>query len=105
LISTDEDGEMIKQIEMDRLNFIECEAELMHGPLRGISSQVNWSATGGEQPVIPPLVPPPLPGQDGVQLPAPEEFHVPTSKMPPVPSLPKAKPKTIGLTSLPKPKR
>ena len=105
LIETDDDGEMIKQIEMDRLNFIECEAELLHGPLRGISSQVNWSATGGEQPVIPPLVPPPLPGQDGVQTPAPEEFNVPVSKMPAVPSLPKAKVKTVGLTALPKPKR
>jgi type II secretion system protein D len=106
LIATDEDSEMIKQIEMERINFIECEAELIHGPLRGISSQVNWSATDGDQPVIPPFIlTPPLPGQDGVQTPPPEEFSVPTSKMPASPSKPKTKPKTVGLTSLPKPKR
>ncbi|MBI5760602.1 MAG: hypothetical protein HZA46_18960 [Planctomycetales bacterium] len=106
LIATDEDSEMIKQIEMERINFIECEAELIHGPLRGISSQVNWSATDGGQPVIPPLIlTPPAPGQDGVQTPPPEEFNVPTSKMPAVPSKVKPASRTVGPTLLPKPKR
>lgn len=37
VIHSDEEAEMIKEIEMGRLNFIESEAERVHGPLHGIS--------------------------------------------------------------------
>jgi type II secretion system protein D len=36
IIHDDETSEMIKQIEAERLTFMECEAERMHGPLYGI---------------------------------------------------------------------
>ena len=37
IIKNDEEAEMFKQIEMERMNFIESEAERMHGPLYGMS--------------------------------------------------------------------
>lgn len=105
LIANDEDSEMIKQIEMDRINFIECEAEQMHGPLRGISSQLNWNAPDGGQPAVPPLLPT---TPDGVQTPPPEpaDFSAPTTTLPPPHSKSKPEPKTksVGPTMFPKSK-
>ncbi|PYK07977.1 MAG: hypothetical protein DME65_15185 [Verrucomicrobia bacterium] len=37
IINSDDEAEMFKQIEMERLNFIESEAERVHGPLYGMS--------------------------------------------------------------------
>ncbi|MGE5195430.1 MAG: type II secretion system protein GspD, partial [Deltaproteobacteria bacterium] len=36
IVNSDEEAEMFKQIEVERLNFIESEAERMHGPLFGL---------------------------------------------------------------------
>jgi hypothetical protein len=36
IVHNDEEAEMIKEIEAQRINFIEAEAELMHGPLYGV---------------------------------------------------------------------
>src|SRR5262249_39195493 len=37
IVHSDEEAEMFKEIEMGRLNFIESEAERVHGPLHGIA--------------------------------------------------------------------
>jgi type II secretory pathway component GspD/PulD (secretin) len=103
LISTDEDSELIKQIEMDRINFIECEAEEIHGPLRGISSTGSWAATGAG-PSVPPLLPATTNGGQPPVPPAPADFDAPTATHP-VPSAPKPEPRTkVGPTLFPRPK-
>ena len=73
VITSDYEAEQIKQVEMDRLHFIEMEAEQMHGPLRaysdalecppdGTSDVLQQLPTGGPAMQI---VPGPLP-QDGM---------------------------------------
>src|SRR5262249_18018621 len=55
IINSDEEAEMFKQIEAERLNFIESEAERMHGPLFGMPPAPT--ASGPHlmgQPVSPP---------------------------------------------------
>ena len=49
VIYNDADSELIKQVEADRLHFIESEAEAMHGPLYGVPPA---------GPIMPPDVPP-----------------------------------------------
>jgi len=39
LIREDSESEMIKEVEMARMHFIECEAEEIHGPLRGVPAE------------------------------------------------------------------
>jgi hypothetical protein len=58
IIKSDEEAEMFKQIEMERLNFIESEAERMHGPLFSMS-EYNPPGTdpGSAAPVPEPAAP------------------------------------------------
>lgn len=39
IVRNEEDAEMIKEIETQRINFIECEAEALHGPLFGVPAE------------------------------------------------------------------
>ena len=39
IIRNEEEAEMIKEIETQRINFIECQAESIHGPLFGVPSE------------------------------------------------------------------
>ncbi|MBS0264809.1 MAG: hypothetical protein JSS02_22935 [Planctomycetes bacterium] len=55
VITDDQEAEMYKQIEIERLNFIESEAERMHGPLYGIGA--NYCPPGtviGNDPITNP---------------------------------------------------
>jgi general secretion pathway protein D len=46
VIQSDEEAEMIKQIEIERMNFIEEEAVEMHGPLFGAPGEADWIRPG-----------------------------------------------------------
>lgn len=52
VIHDDSESEMIKQVEAERINFIESEAEAIHGPLFGLPSEGEWvrpgAGSGGE---------------------------------------------------------
>jgi type II secretion system protein D len=54
VITDDEEAECFKQIEIERLNFIESEAERMHGPLYGMppkyETSTSPSTSGSSQP-------------------------------------------------------
>jgi type II secretion system protein D len=53
IINDDEEAEMFKQIEAERLNFIESEAERMHGPLYGMPEN-SAPGMGPGSPAAPP---------------------------------------------------
>lgn len=62
LVREDSDSEMIKEVEMARMHFIESEAEEIHGPLRGVPAEVPimdgeapWIAPGQIEHTIVPL--------------------------------------------------
>lgn len=74
IVHSDEEAEMFKQIEIERMNFIESEAERMHGPLFG--SDEN------QQPVVP-ADPPGAPDAPTV---LPKERSVPAPPNPAIPS-------------------
>jgi len=67
IINSDEEAEMFKQIEAERLNFIESEAERLHGPLFGMPAPFDASGSVPASPTKPagpemqkePLPPPP----------------------------------------------
>jgi len=75
LVHSDEESEMFKQIEIERLNFIESEAERMHGPLYGLPPEPGSSAPDSAKPVAPPM--------KGKRVPAPPEPKLPGA--PPIP--------------------
>ncbi|MGC1272543.1 MAG: secretin N-terminal domain-containing protein [Planctomycetaceae bacterium] len=54
VIYNDADSELIKQVEADRLHFIEQEAEAMHGPLYAVPPADPITPPGGVPPVIGP---------------------------------------------------
>ena len=73
LIREDVDSELIKDVEMARMHFIEAEAEEVHGPLRGVPA---------ESPI-----------QDGeVPWLSPEQMFVPSSPVTPLPRIPSVGP-------------
>jgi type II secretion system protein D len=86
IIHNDEEAEMFKEIEIGRLNFIESEAERMHGPLHGVfaSPNVRTDPHYGP-PVTPPETPEtpeptaPPPPRSGILPPPPPEPGLPGS--------------------------
>ncbi|MCY2968963.1 MAG: hypothetical protein NT069_35945, partial [Planctomycetota bacterium] len=60
IIRNEEEAEMVKEIETQRINFIECEAESMHGPLFGVPEEFTGfptstgMSTGGSNYQMPP---------------------------------------------------
>ena len=87
VIRTDEDSELIKQIETQRIHFTECDAEEIHGPILAAPGaegycppgELNGAPTGvmppGNEPWIehnlPATVTPvlPAPGNEGIEVP------------------------------------
>lgn len=82
VVASDAEAEIIKEIEAQRMNFIEAEAEMIHGPLLGVQAPF----TGPESQNPPALNPP-----DAIQPPPPapglpmsgqdEDDDVPTTLM------------------------
>ncbi|HTI50015.1 MAG TPA: hypothetical protein VL475_03650, partial [Planctomycetaceae bacterium] len=81
VLATDAEAEIIKEIETQRMNFIEAEAEMVHGPLLGV--QAPW--TGLESHSPPMLNPPeainPPPPAPGLPMSHDEDDDVPTTLM------------------------
>lgn len=89
IIRNEEEAEMVKEIETQRINFIECQAESIHGPLFGVPGEdlggYSTSTTLGpvspnsgrplEMNYTPALTPEPLPetGRPGRVVPPPPE--------------------------------
>ncbi|MGQ0634313.1 MAG: secretin N-terminal domain-containing protein [Planctomycetaceae bacterium] len=93
IIHSDEEAELFKEIETQRINFVEAEAEALHGPLFGVPGEVDWIGPGAPASVTPlPATPiPPVPGSNipGPSLPArpmsysvDDEGNAPTTMMP-----------------------
>jgi len=91
IISSDEDSELIKQIEMERISLIESEAEQVHGPLRAappplvddfMNSNVEPLPPGtyDEDPAIPLTSPE---GDDIPRLPSENSETAPPPALPP----------------------
>ncbi|MBI3863337.1 MAG: hypothetical protein HY290_15710 [Planctomycetia bacterium] len=84
VVHNDEEAEMIKQIEIERLNFIESEAERLHGPLYGMPEfcpPPSGSAGGTAPHMLTPMSPSPV-GPTIKEGPAP----APDGYLPPSPS-------------------
>jgi len=80
IINNDEEAEMFKQIEAERLNFIESEAERMHGPLFGIPPMPPHGSDSGVIDDPRNRMPPAVPPQRGDrQVPPPPEPGLPSS--------------------------
>lgn len=87
LVREDAESEMIKDVEMARMHFIECEAEEIHGPLRGVPAEFPaldnepaWIQPDGTLSPLPP---------GAMQPPLPPGTVIPNQVMPPPPA-PKA---------------
>ncbi|MDA1248900.1 MAG: hypothetical protein O2820_06710, partial [Planctomycetota bacterium] len=95
IIRTHEDNELLKQIEVERMSYTECNAEALHGPLFAVPMQrqpnpnsgiINIPAPGEwvQPPQMGPALPFPLPG-DAPLPPAPgsaaTDGGIPTSSM------------------------
>jgi hypothetical protein len=81
IIHSDEEAEMYKEIEMGRLNFIESEAERVHGPLHGLPPAQNVGydphygfPAPGSQPALQPTT---TPEKKRTRVPAPPEPGIP----------------------------
>ena len=61
IIDSDEDAEMIKQIEMERIHFCEEKAEEIHGPLYSVPEMLQFDSPPGDSQL---LSPPPAPAAD-----------------------------------------
>lgn len=67
VIDSDADSEFIKEVETQRINFVEAEAEAIHGPLFGIPATPDWAKPAAPVAIpIPGTLPkPPAPGLPG----------------------------------------
>jgi type II secretion system protein D len=85
LVREDVDSELIKDVEIARMHFIEAEAEEIHGPLRGvpaempiIDGEVPWFHPDQSlQPSVPALPTVPQPALPKMTTPSPEEVPPP----------------------------
>lgn len=108
LIREDADSELIKDVEMARMHFIEAEAEELHGPLRGVPApspimegELPWLAPGDvygpESPVpVPSLSPSRIPSSspqpdDGPEKSVDEILQDSLPNAPPPPEIPQTK--------------
>jgi type II secretion system protein D len=82
IIKNDDEAEMFKQIEMERMNFIESEAERMHGPLFGMSENCPPGTDPGS--VVPPPSSDPSTRSGPALEPRPERMQ----PLPPAPKIP-----------------
>lgn len=77
VIHSDEEAEMIKEIEMGRMNFIESEAERLHGPLHGISVPYDGPTGKNYGFPIPPSTTTEPTDKKGKKVPAPPQPNLP----------------------------
>jgi type II secretion system protein D len=70
IIRDDEEAEMFKQIEVERLNFIESEVERINGPIYGLPGPFDPSGSSGAPSAPPASTGPKMPAQP---LPAPPD--------------------------------
>lgn len=82
VITNDDDAEMLKQIEMERLNFIESDAERIHGPLFGMPPVPDQKGmVPDESPTIPDSQSIPS-GKNSRGVPPAPEPNIPPSRLP-----------------------
>ncbi|MEZ6072288.1 MAG: secretin N-terminal domain-containing protein [Pirellulales bacterium] len=85
IVSNASESEMIKQVEIERMHFLECDAEEIHGPLYSVPASdpenVNAAEELPEGDGLYPMVPndPPLPGDFDGDF---DDSDVPTTVMP-----------------------
>lgn len=103
IVHNEAEAELVKEIESQRMSYIEEEAEAIHGPLFGVPEEPEW--IGPAQPGIPgystdPNLPAPLTGalsrkRSGIGL---DELDTPTTVMPaePVPLPPLQEGPSLG---------
>lgn len=86
VVTSDAESERIKEIESQRMNFIEAEAEMMHGPLFGVQAETPWtSPTDADGPMlkVPATLPPPNTTNPGIApMSIDDADDVPTTLMP-----------------------
>lgn len=58
IILNNQESEVIKQVESERMNFFQQEAESIHGPLYAVPEGLDMNASGGTTPNARPLAPP-----------------------------------------------
>lgn len=83
IVRNDADNELIKQVEAERIHFIEEDAESIHGPLFAVpegSTTMPAHPNDGISPIVPPVppipaLPPETPAED-------DQSYVPTTTMP-----------------------
>jgi hypothetical protein len=89
LIREDFDSELIKDIEIARMHFIESDAEEIHGPLRGVPAElpitdeeVPWIESDGTILPLPtvPAVPAKPPAEQGEMVPPPNPAGKPSAE-------------------------
>ena len=78
VIFNDAEAEMMKEIESQRVSFIEAEAELIHGPLFGVPAETPIMDTGAGTMFL----------EDGTPISPSEVTPVPSSSSPPPPPAP-----------------
>ncbi|RMG32859.1 MAG: hypothetical protein D6725_16785, partial [Planctomycetota bacterium] len=93
IVRSDEESELIKQIEIERLNFSQEEAEQMHGPLFAVPQ--DFEAV----PAQPPAAPPAPPAPQGAMIEPPRPFTPPSAIPAPAASEPTSSPNGNERTS------
>jgi type II secretion system protein D len=99
IVHSDEEAELFKEIEMGRLNFIESEAERVHGPLHGMAPPYTGKI-GPHYGFFPPTKSKSSADKDEKQPPPPPEPGLPTndnSRPMPIPRLPDDSPSGASL--------
>ncbi len=97
IIHNDEEAEMFKEIEMGRLNFIESQAELVHGPLHGVFASPNshpdphYGYPAPEADTVPAVPPAPTKGK-GIMPPPPPDAGLPSGSAD-IPQIPQPMPR------------
>ena len=77
IIGNDADSELIKQVEAERLHFIEQEAEAIHGPLYAVPPEFGTHPGYREGYGDEPFYPAPIEQQPVEQTPLPQEMYPP----------------------------
>lgn len=91
------DSELIKQVEAERLHFLQNEAEEIHGPIFAVPPESTGGPYGPYWPDAPTWsdeIPSLMPGSPGKIAPPQDDGSVPTTVMPAVPPQPRLQPKS-----------
>lgn len=85
VVHNEAEAEMVKEIEIQRINFVEAEAEMLHGPLFGVPAP-GWTdplnpATPAAPSVIPPAPAPMMPNRPAAYM-FEDDPSIPTTVVP-----------------------